>query len=110
MKVLLDEMVDVRFRHLLPGHDVFSVEYMQWKGLKNGALIARAADEKFDAIVTVDTGIPNQQNPSALPLAMVVIFSEGNDVDSLRPFASQVLDKLKTARRGMIIEIRPRGR
>jgi hypothetical protein len=47
MKVLLDEMVDVRFRRCLPGHDVFSVDYLKWKGLKNGAIIARAAAERF---------------------------------------------------------------
>jgi len=53
MKVLLEEMIDVRFRLLLPGHDVFSVDYMKWKGVKNGALIAVAAAALVDRRVAV---------------------------------------------------------
>jgi hypothetical protein len=34
MKVLLDECVDVRFRHAITGHSVFTVTYMGWNGVK----------------------------------------------------------------------------
>lgn len=105
MKVLLDEMIDTRFRHLLVGHEVFSVEYMSWKGVKNGALISQAAASGFEALVTVDAGIPKEQNRKSLPLALLIVFSDGSDIDSLRPFAAKVLEKLTIAKIGMIYEI-----
>ncbi len=30
------------------------VAFMRWKGLKNGALLARAAAEGFEALITTD--------------------------------------------------------
>lgn len=106
MKVLLDEMIDVRFRHLLPGHDVFTVDYMRWKSVKNGALVAIAAANRFEAMVTVDPGFAHEQNVITLPLAVIIIFADGTDVESLEPFAPDVLDKLKIAEPGMILEVR----
>ncbi len=54
MKILLDESIDVEFRTRITGHDVFTVAYMGWKGLSNGALLARAAADGFDAMITTD--------------------------------------------------------
>ena len=33
MKILIDEDLDVRLRHLFPHYDAYTVEYMGWKGL-----------------------------------------------------------------------------
>ena len=43
MKVLLDENLPHDLRKLLPGHDVFTVAYLGWAGVKNGELLRRAA-------------------------------------------------------------------
>lgn len=43
MKILLDECLPLRLRNHIPGHDVFTVEYMGWKGIGNGRLMALAA-------------------------------------------------------------------
>lgn len=43
MKILLDENMPHDLRHFLPGHEVFTVAYMQWTGTRNGELLARAA-------------------------------------------------------------------
>jgi hypothetical protein len=43
MKLLLDECVVQDFRHLITGHDVFTVAYVGWSGVKNGQLLIRAA-------------------------------------------------------------------
>jgi hypothetical protein len=42
MKILLDENLPHELRRHLSGHDVFTVQYMNWKGIKNGQLIALA--------------------------------------------------------------------
>jgi hypothetical protein len=45
---------------------------MGWSGVKNGKLLALAADE-FDAFVTVDKNMPYQQNLTTLPVAVIVL-------------------------------------
>ena len=72
MRVLLDEGVPRKLRSELPGHDVKTVAEMKWAGTKNGALLRRAASE-FDVLLTVDQGIPHQQNVKGLSLALVII-------------------------------------
>ena len=54
MKVLIDESLDVRLRQHLAGHDTYTVQFMGWKGLKNGDLLARAATDGFDVVLTYD--------------------------------------------------------
>ena len=37
-------------------------------GFKNSALLAQAAASGFDALLTMDSGVPYQQNVASLPL------------------------------------------
>ena len=73
MKLLLDECVHVDFRHSLRGHQVFTVTYLGWKSIKNGKLLAKAAAEGFDAMLTTDRAIEFEQNLSVLPLSLVIL-------------------------------------
>lgn len=57
MRLLLDESIPVKFRRSLPNHNVRTVVEMGWSGVKNGKLLALAADN-FDAFVTVDKNLP----------------------------------------------------
>jgi hypothetical protein len=61
MKLLLDENLPHRLRPLLVGHEVFTVAYMQWAGIENGALLALAAANGFDALITKDNGMPYER-------------------------------------------------
>ena len=47
MKVLLDENLDHGLRTLLGQHDVVTVTYMGWTGLKNGELLRIAEDNGY---------------------------------------------------------------
>jgi predicted nuclease of predicted toxin-antitoxin system len=40
MKVLLDENLPHQLRGELPGHEVITVKYMGWHGIRNGELLA----------------------------------------------------------------------
>ena len=51
MKILLDENLPHALRHEIQGHDVFTVQFMGWSGLKNGELLARAMAAGFGAII-----------------------------------------------------------
>lgn len=83
MKLLLDECVREKLRLHILGHDVFTVGYLGWKGLKNGALLRTAAEADFDALITVDQGILDQHNPATLPLTVIVLQSESDDLAAL---------------------------
>jgi hypothetical protein len=85
MKLLLDECLPVDLRLLIQGHDVFTVAFMGWKGIKNGQLLALAGNNGFDALITSDSSIERQQNLSTLPLAVVILHALSNDIDDLKP-------------------------
>jgi hypothetical protein len=104
MRVLLDECVPRKLRSELPGHDVKTVADMKWAGTKNGELLQRAASE-FDALVTVDQGIPYQQNLAGIALALVIIQAPSNDIKDLRPALPELLRVLATIRSGQVVRI-----
>ena len=84
MRLLLDESIPVKFRRSLPNHDVRTVVDMGWSGVKNGELLALAADG-FDAFFTVDKNLPYQQNLTTLPVAVIVLDAVSNELPALQP-------------------------
>jgi hypothetical protein len=91
MKILLDENLPHGLRHELVGHDVFTVAYMGWSGTKNGTLLARAPQAGFEAFITMDNGVPYQQNPATLPLSVVILSAPSNDMSDLLPLIPGLL-------------------
>ena len=94
MKVLLDECVPKRLGRLLAGHDVRTAPQMGWSGVRNGRLLDFARAAGFDVVLTVDRNMEHQQNPAALPLAVIVMAAPSNDIDDLRPLVPNVLAAL----------------
>lgn len=105
MKILLDENLPHGLRHEIPGHNVFTVAYMGWSGVKNGLLLSRAAAEGFEAFVTKDVGVRYQQNPSSVPLAVVVLRAASNDIDDIRPLLSKLLEALAVITPKSVVEV-----
>lgn len=62
MGLLLDECVPKRLGRLLAPHDVQTVQQAGWSGIKNGALLARAA-ESFDVFVAADPRSVRRRHP-----------------------------------------------
>lgn len=91
MKVLLDENLPRDLRKHLKGHEVFTVQFLGWAGTKNGELLQRAAADGFDAMLTMDSGVPYQQNVATLPVAVVVLSAPSNDMSDLLPLAPSIL-------------------
>ena len=97
MRLLLDESVPTRLRRSLTSHSVKTVVEMGWSGVKNGALLALAAGE-FDAFLTVDKNLPYQQNLATLPIALIVLEANSNELVALLPLVprlEQALGSLK---------------
>ncbi len=82
MRLLLDECVPARLKRALPNHEVSTVVEVGWSGVKNGRLLALAA-QSFDALVTVDKNLPYQQNQARLPVALLVLDAESSELGSL---------------------------
>jgi len=103
VRVLLDECVDRRLTRELVGFEVSTVVDLGWAGIKNGALLARAAG-KFDVVVTVDRNLAFQQRIGDLSFAVVVLRARSKRLFDLRPLVPEILRVLPTLRSG---EVRP---
>ena len=75
MKVLLDENLPHLLRNHLGEHDVFTVRYKGWAGLKNGALLKVAEDDGVEVFVTGDQTLLYEQNLSIRRIAILVLSS-----------------------------------
>ena len=74
MRILLDECLPKDLVRELPGHDVTTVPQAGWASISNGKLLRLIADSgKFDLFLTVDKRLPQQNETSALPFAIVVL-------------------------------------
>ncbi len=96
MKLLLDENLpnDLRFDFGV-GHEVFTVDYLNWKGIKNGALLALMVQHSFDALITVDKSISFQQSIEEFPVLIFVLKARSNTHKLLKPLIPKVLELLK---------------
>jgi hypothetical protein len=52
LKVLLDENLDHALRKLLGHHEVVTVAFMGWSGLRNGELLRTAEQHQIDVFLT----------------------------------------------------------
>ena len=102
MRVLLDECVDRRFAHELPGHEVETVTGLGWAGVKNGDLLGRATD-RFDVFVTVDRNLAFQQPIDKLDLAVVILRARSNRLADLKPLVPVLMRVLSKPLAGEVV-------
>jgi hypothetical protein len=93
MKLLLDECVTNYLKPDFAAHEVFTVEEVGLKGLKNGKLL-RAASGDFDVLITVDKSIPHQQNLASLKIAVLILRAKTNTYPDLKPQALAALGQI----------------
>ena len=70
-----------------------TVVEMGWGGVKNGKLLALAA-QQFDVFLTVDKNLPYQQNLTTLPIAVVVLEAHSNELLRLLPLLPELEETL----------------
>ncbi len=75
MKVLLDENRAHRLRKNLSAHEVFTVSYRGWTGLKNGELLRMAEENGVEVFLTGDQALVYEQNLQGRNIAIVVLSS-----------------------------------
>ena len=101
MKVFLDECIDWRLARSITGHETKTARQMGWSTIKNGELLALAANE-FDVFVTVDRNLSFQQNLPAFAIAVVVLRGRSNRLADLQPLVPKLLTQIPNAKSGTV--------
>ena len=99
MRVLLDECIDWRLSRDIVGHDVKTAHEMSWASIKNGELLALAA-QHFDVFVTVDRNLSFQQNLTSIPIAVVILHAKTNRLADLLRLVPALLSVLESVKPG----------
>ena len=106
MRILLDECIDERFRHRFIGHDCQTVRFAGLAGLKNGQLLAAAEALYFNILITVDQGIPYQQNLALRRIAVLVLYAVSNRLENMNQMLPAVLETIATIKPGQVEVLR----
>ena len=101
MKVFIDECVDWRVVRDIVGHEVKTARQMGWSTIKNGELLALAANE-FDVFVTVDRNLSFQQNLPEFAIAVIVLCASSNRLADLKPLIPGLLACIPSAKKGAV--------
>jgi len=105
MKILLDECLPLDFRHSFPGHDAHTVQWAGLKSKKNGELLRAAEAKGYDALLTVDQGIPFQHPSVGRGLSIILIRSRTNQLEDLLPLVDAISRALETIETGQTVII-----
>jgi hypothetical protein len=91
---------------LLTGHDVFTVTFLGWKGVKNDALVAKAVAEGFEVIVTHDRSMADQINLTGQPIAVAIVHATSNAIQDVRPLVPALLKEMNHVTPGAFVHVR----
>ncbi len=100
MKALLDEGVPEALSEHLVGHEVSTVGGMQWKGVKNGRLLALIEKEQFEAFITADKRMQFEQTLERRPFAVLLLTT--NHRPTLQLYYGRIAAALDTADKGKL--------
>jgi predicted nuclease of predicted toxin-antitoxin system len=103
VRILLDENIAHKLRAHLSKHETMTVAHLGWNGLKNGELLKAAEDAGFDVLVTGDQALPDQQNISAIKLAIVVL--SAHDWNVIKKHVGRIINAVDLARPGAITRV-----
>ena len=104
VRVLLDENLPRALAEELTGHHVSSVQAEGWSGTKNGELL-RQAGEYFDALLSMDRGLPHQQNLKGIGLRILIIRAPSNRMVHLRPLVDSIMKTLAAMSPGQLRQV-----
>src|SRR5438132_1083404 len=105
MRLLIDEYVDERFRLLFPGYDCETAGFANLAGLKNGDLLDAVEAAAFDALITVDQSIQDQQNMGGRKIAVLILCAPTNRLRDLKAMVPAALAALCVIQPGEIVRI-----
>jgi predicted nuclease of predicted toxin-antitoxin system len=105
MKILLDECLPLDFRQCFNSHEAHTVQWAGLKSKKNGELLRAAELAGYEIMLTVDQGIPHQQNLAGRKLSIILLRTRTSQIEELLPLVDAILEVLDTIQPGQIIAI-----
>lgn len=106
MKVLIDENLPLKLKRLFgDDHEVLSAREMGWQGKKNGELLGLMTLDGFEALVTMDKSLPNQQNLGKFPLSIFILRGVNNKFETLQALVPLILERIENGVDSGVIEI-----
>lgn len=106
MRLLLDECIDERLRHLFPAFECQTARFAALSGLKNGDLLEAAEANGFDVLITVDQNIPDQQNLTVRRIALMILCGPTNRLSDLASLIPAAISALRSIEPGAVVRIR----
>lgn len=103
-RILLDECIDRRLAKEISGHNVKTAPEMDWAGLDNGELLAKA-EKEFDIFITVDRNLSFQQNLPKFDIAVLILRTRTNRLKELIPLVPKIMGALSNPQRGKAVFI-----
>ena len=86
----------------LRGHFCTSVQRMGWSGIKDGELLDKMRQERFDVFITGDRNLQFQQHLPAAGVAVVVLRARSTRLAETLPLMKEVLDQIQSLRQGAV--------
>ena len=105
MKLLLDEQMPRKIaRHFPAEFEVHTVQQQGWSGIKNGELLALAAQHGYDALISADKNMEYQQN-TRVAVSVVVLQVSRLRIETLVPLIPATLERLASLEAPTFIRI-----
>jgi Domain of unknown function (DUF5615) len=104
-KLLLDECVPRKFKQHLLGHECVTVPEAGLAGKSNGELLSLAESAGYHVFLTLDQGIPYEQNLNRRRIAVVLIHAKSNRLENLLPLISKILRLIEVIELGQLVQV-----
>jgi len=78
---------------------------MGWSGIENGELLAKAAQDGFDGLITNDRGLEFEQNTGQLPVSVIVLLAKANTIEAIRPLFPALQSALQTLKPHKLVKL-----
>ncbi len=105
MRILLDENLlskKLKQPFLNKGYQVYNVNDMGWRGLKDREILERAENQPFDIFITADKNLPYQQNLSNTILIVVILNTRSTNPNYLLPLMIKVSEFVPSLSGGIV--------
>jgi hypothetical protein len=105
VRILLDECLPKDLRKHLAGHTCQTVPEAGLGGEANGELLSLAERAGWQVLLTVDRGIPYQQNFAGRTISLVIIRAKTHRIFDLLPLVPAILSALPSLIPGEVIQV-----
>jgi len=105
MRILLDENLlskKLKQPFLNKGYQVYNVNDMGWRGLKDREILERAENQPFDIFITADKNLPYQQNFSNTILIVVILNTRSTNPNYLVPLMMKISEFVPSLSGGIV--------